>query len=411
MLGLLALAAGPLAPEARAWGRAGHRVITQVAVYELPAAMQAFYFRHLAALVAQSNAADDRRATDHDEGPRHFIMLDHYAQVNPLLKIPHRYDDAVDKFSADTLARYGTLPWVVLEAKDKLAAAFTARDTAAILQLSADLSHYAADAYAPLHTTVNYDGQLSNQLGIQQLYETQLPERYGETFKYFGPDARQPKDALAFVWQALQVSYGFVNATFDLETKVSQGFKTQPKYAYAHHYGRTQRYYTPAFVAAYEEAAGNQVAYLLQQAAPAVASLWLAAWQQAGHPDLGTLMAPTKLTADEKTTLETQLKSWKANTLGQDQLLLAFQKEKKAEATDEIKAASGEMLAPPAPEAAPAPSPAPAAAAAPARPKPAATLAADGWDTPAAPAKVKTKTKGPTGTTKQKAKPALTGWE
>ena len=411
LAGLLTLGLGPLAQAARAWGRVGHRVVTQVAVYGLPSGLQAFYFRHMAALVAQSNAADDRRASTPDEGPRHFIMLDHYAEENPFAKIPHRYDDAVEKFSADTLTKYGTLPWAVLEAKSKLTEAFAARDTAAILRYSADLSHYAADVYAPLHTILNNNGQLTNQAGIQVLYETQLPEHYGSTYKYFGPDARQPKDATAFVWQGLQVGYGFVDAAFDLETKASAGFTAQTKYGYSHHYGRTQRYYAPAFVPVYEEAVGGQVAYLLKEAAPAVASLWLAAWQEAGHPDLSALMAPAKLTADEKTALETQLKAWKANTLGQDQLLLAFQKEKKAQAADDIKAASGDMLAPPAPEAAPAPPPVPVPAAVPTRPKPAATLAADGWDVPAAPAKVKTKTKGPAGTTKQKAKPALTGWE
>ena len=104
-------------------------------------------------------------------------------------------------------------------------------------------------------------------------------------------------------------------------------------------------------------------------------------------------MYPAKLSKEEKASLETQLKAFKANTLPQDQLLLAQQKEKKAEAPDEIKAADpNEALPPPEPEPAPAE-------------EPAATVT-----TPAAPAKVKVKTKGPTGTDKQKTKPSGFTW-
>jgi hypothetical protein len=117
-----------------------------------------------------------------------------------------------------------------------------------------------------------------------------------------------------------------------------------------------------------------------------VASFWLSAWQEAGRPDLGSLMYPAKLRKTEKDSLDVQLKAFKANTLPQDQLLLAQRKEKKAEAPDEIKAADpNDALPPPAPEP---------------TEEPAATVT-----TPAAPAKVKVKTKGAAGTEKTKTKP------
>ncbi|MDJ0367089.1 zinc dependent phospholipase C family protein [Hymenobacter sp. H14-R3] len=388
-LGLLAGLLGPAAPAARAWGVVGHRVITQVAVYELPTAMQAFYFRHLPELARLSTAPDERRGQDPQEGSRHFIRLDHYSEDNPFAKIPRTYDEAVEKFSADTLQKYGTLPWAVLDAKQQLVAAFRARDTVAIILRSAELSHYAADAFVPLHTTVNYDGQLTGQTGLLALWENQLPERFLKDYKLDGEESKVLKDPLAAIWLVLQNSYGFLTSTYDLEAKTSKGLKAQTKYTFSHRFGRTQRRYSDAFADAYEKEVGGMVAFRLKGASPLVASLWLTAWQEAGRPDLAQLLVPPKLSKEEKDHLTTQLKAWKANTLYQDQLLLALQKEKKSVDADEIKAAEGEAAPPPPPE-----------LVAPAAPKQKAPL------TPAAtapPAKAKAKTKGPEGTNKQKA--------
>ncbi|MFD1872328.1 zinc dependent phospholipase C family protein [Hymenobacter bucti] len=388
-LGLVAALLGPLAPAAHAWGFFGHRVITQVAVYELPAGMQAYYFRHLPQLVRLCTAPDERRNQDKAEASRHYIDMDHYAEDNPFAKMPRDYEAAQEKFTADTLRKYGTVPWTVLDNRAKLVEAFRERDTTAIIQYSAELAHYVEDAFVPLHTTVNYDGQLTNQGGLHSLWESQLPERYLLTYKLSGDEAKVLKNPQDDIWGVIQGSYGFLTATFDLETKASKGFTPQTKYTYTHRYGKTQRRYSDAFADEYNKLVGGQVDFRMRQAAPMVASFWLSAWQEAGRPDLGTYMYPAKLSKDEKTSLETQLKSFKANTLPQDQLLLAQQKEKKAEAPDEIKAADpNEALPPPPPEPTPAE-------------EPAAPVAV-----PAAPTKVKIKTKGAAGTEKTKSKPA-----
>ncbi|MBO2031161.1 integrase [Siccationidurans ginsengisoli] len=389
-LGLAATLLGPAAPAAHAWGFVGHRTITQVAVYELPAAMQAFYFRHMAALVRLSTAPDERRGQDPTEGPKHFIDMDHYSEDNPFAKVPHNYEEAVEKFSADTLKKYGTVPWTVMDTKARLVEAFRQRDTTGIIKYSAELSHYTADAFVPLHTTVNYDGQLSGQTGLHALWESQLPERFLKDYKLDGEEGKLLKDPLAAMWGVIQASYGFLTATYDLEAKTAKRFTPQTKYTFSHRFGRTQRRYSDAFADAYEKEVGGMVAFRLKGASPMVASMWLTAWQEAGRPDLNTLMASPKLGKEEKERLTTQLKAWKANTLAQDNLLLAQQKEQKAAAPDEIKAADGEAAPPPPPE--PVAAPTPAASPAPA---------------PAAAPKVKVKTKGPAGTDKQKTKPAF----
>ena len=384
-LGLAATLLGPAAPAAHAWGFVGHRAITQVAVYELPAAMQPFYFRHMATLVRLSTAPDERRAQDPTEATKHFIDMDHYSEDNPFAKVPRNYDEAVEKFSADTLKKYGTVPWTVLDTKERLVEAFRQRDTTAIIKYSAELSHYTADAFVPLHTTVNYDGQLSGQTGLHALWESQLPDRFLPIYKLDGEDGKVLKDPLAAIWGVIQGSYGFLTATYDLEAKTAKRFTPQTKYTFSHRFGRTQRRYSDAFADAYEKEVGGMVAFRLKGASPLVASMWLTAWQEAGRPDLTTLMAPAKLGKEEKDQLSTQLKAWKNNTLSADDLLLAQRKEQKAAAADEIKAADGEAVPPPPPE-------------------PVAPAAASPAPAPAAAPKVKVKTKGPTGTDKQKTK-------
>lgn len=383
-LALAAALLGPAAPVAHAWGIFGHRVVTQLAVYELPASVQAFYFRHMPDLVRQSSLPP----ADAQENARHFIKLDHYSETNPFAKMPRDYDEALTKFSADTLRKYGTLPWAIMEVKEELVQAWHSGDSTAIIRASAKLSNYAADAFSPLRTTVNYDGQLTSQPGLLALWENQLPERYLTTYKLSGETAKPLKDPLAETWAALQYSYGFLTATFDIETKLSRGFTPQTKYAYAHRFGRTQRRYSDAFADAYNKEVGGMVDYRLRTAAPFVAALWLTAWQEAGRPDVSRLMS--KPSAEEKTRLAAELKGFQANTLAPERLLIAQQPEQKVRAADDIKAAEGEMTAPPPLEPAETPAPAPS---------------------PAAPAlKVKAKVK-PAAPPKPKAKPAPTGWE
>ncbi|MBH8557784.1 zinc dependent phospholipase C family protein [Hymenobacter negativus] len=391
LLAALILAHG----TASGWGFFGHRTITQIAVYELPATMQAFYFRHMAEVVRLSTAPDERRNDDPTEAPKHFIDMDHYSESNPFGKMPRQYDEAVAKFSADTLKKYGTVPWVILEMKDNLTEAFRQRDTLNIVKYSAELSHYVADSFVPLHTTINYDGQLTDQKGLHSLWESQLPEKYINDYNLTAEDAKYIKDPLNAVWTTVQRSYGFLGETFDRASKIEKVMKPDVRFTFSHKYGKTSRRYSDAFAAEYEKEVGGMVDNRMKEATTMVASLWLTAWQDAGKPDLGSMMTPSKPTKEEKEKLSTEVSAWKKNTLAQDQLLLAQQKVKKVEAVDEIKSAK-DMAEPPA-EAEATPEPTPAA--------PAAAT------TPAAPVeKVKVKVKTKAGSEKAKQKASTPSW-
>ena len=331
----LVLAAG----TASGWGFFGHRTITQIAVYDLPGAMQAFYYRNMPALVRLSTAPDERRATDPTEAPKHFIDMDHYSEEDPFGKMPRQYAQATSKYTADTLKKHGTVPWVVIEMKDSLTEAFRNRDTTDIVRYSAELSHYVSDAFVPLHTTINYDGQLTDQKGLHALWESQLPERFINTYNLQSEPAKYIKNPLEAIWTVLGQSYGFLGETFDRALKIEKTMKPEVRYTFAHRYGKTSRRFSDAFADEYDKAVGGMVDYRLRSAPGLVSSLWLTAWQDAGKPDLNALMHPAKATATEKAKLATEITAWKKNTIAQDQLLLAQQKTKKVEAAENIKSA------------------------------------------------------------------------
>jgi hypothetical protein len=43
------------------------------------------------------------------EGAHHYIVIDHYGKF-PFAELPHQWNDAVKKFSDDTLRAYGIVP-------------------------------------------------------------------------------------------------------------------------------------------------------------------------------------------------------------------------------------------------------------------------------------------------------------
>ncbi|MBC8085536.1 MAG: hypothetical protein H7Z21_20245, partial [Hymenobacter sp.] len=339
------------------WGFFAHRTIAQLSVYALPSGLQPFYFRHMKEIVKLSTAADQRRDADPAEAPKHYIDMDHYGD-DPFGLMPKAWDKAEAKYTADTLRKYGTVPWEIMEVKDKLTAAFKIRDTVAIVRLSADLSHYVADAYVPLHTTVNYDGQLSNQVGLHSLWESKLPERHIAEYKLDNASAKYVKDPLNDIWTVIQESYGFLGATFDLEEKVTRNFKPETKYVYSHKYGKTRRSYSDAFADAYHKEVGGMVAFRLKLAPTFVSSLWFSAWRDAGSPNLTELLA-RKPSREEKERLDQQLKAWKDNELVPQQLLLALEKEAQVTKADRINSAE-DMVEPVLETAAPAVPAAPA---------------------------------------------------
>ncbi|UOQ78901.1 zinc dependent phospholipase C family protein [Hymenobacter sp. 5516J-16] len=187
-----------------AWGFFGHRLINRLAVYTLPPEMIGFYKANIDYLTDNATRPDSRRTVVPGEAPRHFLDVDVYGD-SAIYKLPRSYPDAVAQLGEDSLLRHGIVPWQVARMKGQLTAAFQAHDTDRILHLSADMGHYIADACVPLHTTHNYNGQLTGQRGIHALWESRLPELLSSGYDFFtgpAPTSTDPRKLSGALWAA-----------------------------------------------------------------------------------------------------------------------------------------------------------------------------------------------------------------
>lgn len=273
-----------ISPDAFSWGFYAHKKINRMAVYGVPSTLIAFYKKNIEYITKHAVDPDKKRFVDTAEGPHHYINLDHYG-ANPFAVLPKYWKDAVKKYSEDTLTKYGTLPWEVMYWENKLTDAFKKKDLNMILRASANIGHYVADAHVPLHTVSNYNGQKTNQLGIHALWESAIPEAFGDTYKHINGGAVYLKDPAAIIWNILKQTYPLAATVLATEKEVSSHFTKDQKYLPSTGDVHKIRY-TPAYIAAYNKALNGMVEKQLRSSAIDVASFWYTAWVNAGQPDL-----------------------------------------------------------------------------------------------------------------------------
>ena len=288
LLGVLGCAWGLPTHAAPAWGFFGHRLLNRLAVFTLPPAMVGFYKANIDYLTANATRADSRRTVVPGEAPKHFLDVDRYGD-SAAYRLPRRYADAVARYGEDSLLRHGIGPWHVTSMKNQLTAAFQAHDADRILHLSADLGHYVADACVPLHTTRNYNGQLTGQRGIHGLWESRLPELLSADYDLFSGPARyleRPTDA---IWTAVIRAHAAVDSVLRFERELTARYPPDRKFGYEPRGSQTVRVYSREFSQAYHAQLSGQVERQLRYAAALIGDFWYSCWVDAGSPDLDQL--------------------------------------------------------------------------------------------------------------------------
>lgn len=86
-----------------------------MAVFTLPPEMISFYKKNIHFITEHAVDADKRRYVLKEEASRHYIDMDHYIEYgeDPFDQVPKKWNDAVAKFTEDTLQAYGIVPWHV----------------------------------------------------------------------------------------------------------------------------------------------------------------------------------------------------------------------------------------------------------------------------------------------------------
>ncbi len=302
------------------WGFLGHKTIHQITAYALPKKLSTFFMKNEDYMVFNSVRPDVRRNTDKTEAPKHFIDLD--APVfgaDPLNSIPQEWDAAAQKYTADTLKKYGTLPWVVVDLQEKLTNAFRNKMKDSILFYAADLGHYISDAHVPLHTSYNYDGQLTNQRGLHSLWESAVPEMNIENYNlYTKHKAKYIKNPLTEIWKTIKHTNQFLDGVFKEEINASVGFTEERKFKRSERFGQMRKNFSSEFAKAYAERLGSTVNDQLLLASKTTANFWYSAWVNAGKPDLSDLETTTPA---DKAKFKAAIKAWKNNELIKQGLL------------------------------------------------------------------------------------------
>lgn len=291
---LLALMSLSIAAFKPIWGFFGHQRINRLAVFTLPPDLIGFYKKNLSYVTRASINPDKRRYAVPEEAARHFMDVDHYSD-SVMAALPEDWRSAIKIYPADTLEAHGVLPWHIYTMYVRLRDAFMVRDPAMILKLSAELGHYVADAHVPLHTTKNYNGQLTGQEGIHGLWESRLPELFSRDYDFVVGQAGYIPDPRATAWRIIRSSHALVQRVLDEEKRLGLEY-AEKKYSYETRGNTTVKVYAAEFSQAYHDALKGMVEAQMRAAVKAVGDYWFTAWVDAGEPDMRKLIqyAPSK---------------------------------------------------------------------------------------------------------------------
>lgn len=191
----------------------------------------------------------------------------------------------------DHFSEHGILPYHLLQMQRNLTRAFENKDVDRILRYAAEFGHYIGDAHVPLHTTANYNGQLTDQVGIHGFWESRLPEMMADkTYDYFVGKAQYIEDPKTYFWEMVLASNALVEKVLQTEKKLSLEFPEDQQYCYEDRLDLTIRTYCPEYALAWAAAMEGMVEDRFRASIHAIGSVWYTAWVDAGQPDLTPLI-------------------------------------------------------------------------------------------------------------------------
>ncbi len=212
------------------------------------------------------------------------------------------FRDCKKIFVEDKFSKEGIVPYHLMHMKRRLSRAFENRDAKNILRNAAEFGHYLGDAHVPLHTTVNYNGQLTDQVGIHAFWESRIPELFAdETYDYFVGKAEYIDNPRDYFWDIVLESHSYLDSVLLIEKRLSQTFPQDQQYCYDDRLGRTIRTECRAYAEAYQSALNGLQEKRMQDAIAAVGNVWYTCWVDAGSPNLRSLnMSEKEIAAEEK---------------------------------------------------------------------------------------------------------------
>jgi hypothetical protein len=254
------------------WGKTGHKIISSKSALSFNSEMDQFrvWTDYLA---NHASDPDNRRSTDPNESPRHYIDIDNYPEFLETGKIAFSYNEVLKTHGENFVLTQGILPWATLTSYDSLVNCFIREDWQKAEFFAADLGHYVADGHMPLHITRNYDGQFSNNNGIHSRYESTMVTKFENDISYSGYPAIFIQNPDDYIFNYLFKNYSLIDSILEADN-------------YARNLtGSTS---SNSYTNVLWEQTQNFTVQLFKNASQSFASLIYTAWVNAGSPKMET---------------------------------------------------------------------------------------------------------------------------
>ena len=204
---------------------------------------------------------------------------------------------------SEAFTQHGILPYHLYAMQQRLTDAFARKDLPAVLQQSADFGHYVADAHVPLHTTKNYNGQLTGQDGIHAFWESRIPELFAEKeWDFLVGQALYIHEPVSYYWDIVLKSNHLSHEVLNIEKELSETFPSDQQYCFEERLSAVVRTQCTAYAQAYQERMNGMVEARMQDAIHAIGSAWFTAWVDGGQPVFGDFL--TELNTADRAAFE-----------------------------------------------------------------------------------------------------------
>ncbi|NND05375.1 MAG: hypothetical protein HKN87_03255 [Saprospiraceae bacterium] len=215
-----------------------------------------------------------------------IVVVDSFCTIFDLDLVPEWKEIRVQ----EKLTEHGIAPYHLVAMQRKLTRFFIEGNVNLIVRTSADFGHYIGDAHVPLHTTKNYNGQLTDQLGIHAFWESRIPELFAENeYDFLTGKAAYIDDPVTYYWDIILRSHALVDSVLSVEKKLSQTYPSDQQYCFDQRLNATVRLQCRAYAKAYESALKGMVEERMRASIQAIGSAWYTAWIDAGQPSFGDM--------------------------------------------------------------------------------------------------------------------------
>ncbi|HXW16829.1 MAG TPA: hypothetical protein VEJ39_00920 [Candidatus Acidoferrales bacterium] len=255
--------------SALGWGANADRLATTKAVDILPDDIRSYFESNRQYLV--QHVLDPVDAVQNNPGIGHtrFIRFEKYGHF-PYTDLPRDYRVASYKYSKRTLDQNGLLPWSVGLYSQKLTDAFRTRNWDDAREAAAQLAFYVAEAHDPFNTTIDSDGHLAGQTGVDVRFGSSLVDRYSQFFYLHPNQPAYVQDPTDHAFEMCLSAHSWIENVLLADKRARANLSD----------------YTDEYFDRFYSQAGAMLVRQISDASSDIASYWLTAWINAGKPQL-----------------------------------------------------------------------------------------------------------------------------